>query len=179
MYRAGLSVKTATKVYASRVGNGPVNSWRYRTKRRIVRLKKAGFAIAAADEAFFIHNDSAGAQVLVSDRDPVRVPHVGGRGRLTVFGAVTDNGRKFFRTSILGFNDTTFISYVRALLRRFKKVALILDRAPTHRSRLARKAFGKNRNVEFIYLPKASLYLNASEPCRNRGKRDLLNSEYY
>ena len=107
----------------------------------------------------------------------MRVTYAGGRRRLTVFGAVTDNGKQFFRTSTLGFNDRTFVPYVRALLRRFRRVALILDKAPTHRSRLAREAVGRNRNVEVIYLPKASPYLNASEQCWNRGKRNLLNSE--
>ena len=53
-----------------------------------------------------------------------------------------------------------------------------MDRATTHRSKLVRKTFGKNKNAEFIYLPKASPYLNASEQCWCRGKNDLLNSEY-
>ena len=95
-----------------------------------------------------------------------------------MFGAVTDEGRQFFRTPTRGFNDKTFVPYVGTLLRRFKRVALILDRAPAHRSRLARKTFGSN-NVEFVYLPKASPYLDASEQCWNWGKSDPLNSEYY
>ncbi|MCE2498978.1 MAG: transposase [Nitrosopumilaceae archaeon] len=78
-----------------------------------------------------------------------------------------------------GIQQRDVHTIVRALLRRFKRVALILDRASTYRSKLARKAFGKNKNVEFIYLPKASPYLNVSEQCWNKGKRDLLNSEYY
>ena len=60
MYKAGLSVKTATKVHVNHAGSWTVNSWHHRTKRRIARLKKAGFAIAAIDESLFIHNDSAG-----------------------------------------------------------------------------------------------------------------------
>ena len=179
MYRAGLSVKAATKVHVNHARGETVNSWRHRTKMRIARLKKSRFVIAAADEAFFIHNNSAGRKYWSPIGIPVKVPHAGGRRRLTIFGAVTDDGRQFFRTTTRGFNNGTFIPYVRALLRRFKRVALILDRASTHRSKLVRKAFGKNKNIEFIYLPKASTYLNASEQCWNRGKRDLLNSEYY
>ena len=179
MYRAGLSVKTATKMHTGHARDGTVNSWRHRTRVRIARLKKAGFVIATADEAFFIHNNSAGHKYWSPIGTPVKVPHAGERRRLTVFGAVTDDERQFFRTTTRGFNNGTFIPYVRALLRRFKKVALILDRASTHRSKLARKIFDRNKNVEFIYLPKASSYLNASEQCWNRGKRDLLNSEYY
>ena len=59
MYRAGLSVETATKVHANYACGGTVNSWRHRTKIRIARLKKAGFAIAAMDESFFMYNDAA------------------------------------------------------------------------------------------------------------------------
>ncbi len=179
MCRAGLSAKTATMVPANRADSGTVNSWRHRTKRRTARLKKAGFAVAAMDEAFFMHNDAVGRKYWPPVGTPVRVTHAGGRRRLTVFGAVTDDGRQFFRTSTQGFNDGTFVPYVRAILRRFKRVALILDGASTHRSRLTREAFGGNKNVELIYLPTASPYLNASEQCWNRGKRDLMNSEYY
>ena len=131
------------------------------------------------DEAFFIHNDAVGRKYWSPVGTPVRVAHAGGHRRLTVFGAVADDWKQFFRTSTPGFNDGTFVPYVRALLRRFKRVALILDGASTHRSRLTRETFGGNKNVEFIYLPTASPYLNASEQCWNRGKRDLMNSEYY
>jgi len=42
-----------------------------------------------------------------------------------VFGAVTDGGRQFFRTATRGFNNVTFMPYVRAHLRRFKNGAAI------------------------------------------------------
>ena len=45
MYRAGLSAKTATMVPANRADRRTVNSWRHRTKRRIARLKRAGFTV--------------------------------------------------------------------------------------------------------------------------------------
>ena len=96
-----------------------------------------------------------------------------------MFGAVTETGEQPFRSSTRGFNNRTFIPFVRALLRRFKKVALIMDRASTHRSKKMKKAFGKNKNLKIIYLPKASPYLNASEHCWSRGKHDVMNSEYY
>ncbi|MCE2498908.1 MAG: transposase [Nitrosopumilaceae archaeon] len=116
-------------------------------------------------QSFFIHNDSAGRKYWSPIGVPVRILHARGRRRLTVFSAATDDGRQLFRTTIRGFSNRTFIPYVRALLRRFKRVALILDRASTHRSKLARKTFDKNKNVELIYLPKASPYLNTSEQC--------------
>lgn len=60
--------------------NGTVNSWRHWTKMRIARLKNAGFAIAAVDEAFFIHNNSAGRKYWSPIGTPVKVPHAGSAG---------------------------------------------------------------------------------------------------
>ena len=77
MCRAGLSAKTAAMEPANRADNGTVNSWRHRTKRRIARLKKAGFAVAAMDEALFIHNDAARRKYWSPVRTPGRVTHAG------------------------------------------------------------------------------------------------------
>ena len=41
----GLSSKRATKVHVNHTDAGTVNSWRYRLKKRIPRLKKARYTI--------------------------------------------------------------------------------------------------------------------------------------
>ena len=114
MYKTGLSAKAAAMAHANRAGNGVADSQRRRTKRRIAHLKRARFDVAAMDEVFFIHNDAAGRKYWSPVGAPIRILHAGGRRRLTVFGAVTDGGRQLFRTSTLGFNDGTFVPYVRA-----------------------------------------------------------------
>ena len=44
-----------------------------------------------------------------------------------------------------------------------RKVAVILDKAPQHRSKVLRKRFGRNRDVKFVYFPRGSPYLNMLE----------------
>ncbi len=102
------------------------------------------------DEAFFIHNDAAGHKYWSPMGTPVKVTHAEGRKRLTVLGAITDKGRQLFRTTTVGFNSKTFIPFVRALLRHFKKVTLIMNRASTHKSKMMKKKFDKNKNLEII-----------------------------
>ena len=179
MVRRGLSGKRATKVHVNHADAGTVNSWRYRLKKRIQRLKRLRYVVAVGDEAFFVQDGPSGRKYWSPKGVPVKIPYAGNRRRLTVLGAVTDRGRQLFRTTTKGFNNKTFIPFVRALLRRFKRVALIMDRASTHRSKMMKKKFGKNKNLQIIYLPRASPYLNASEHCWSRGKHDVMNSEYY
>ena len=179
MHGRNLSVKKATRVHVRHADSRTVNLWRHRLKKRIPRLKEDGFVIAMADEAFFVRDDAAGRKYWSPRGARIRIPYSGSRQRLTVFGAVTDTRRQFFRSSSEGFNNVTFIPFVRGLLRRFKKVALILDKATTHRSKLLKEAFGKNRNVKFIYLPTASPYLNPAEQCWSKGKNEIMNSEYH
>ena len=46
--------------HVNRADSRAVNPWRYRAKRRISRLKMAGFTILAEDEAFFTHDTESG-----------------------------------------------------------------------------------------------------------------------
>ena len=179
MRRRNLSVKKATRVHVRHADNKTVNSWRYRIKTVIPRLKKARFSIAFGDEAFFVRDSVTGRKYWSPKGTRIKIPYSGSRQRLTVFGAVTDTGEQFFRSTVRGFNTRTFIAFVRGLLRRFKRVMLVLDKASAHRSKLLKQKFGKNKNIKFIYLPTASPYLNPSEQCWSKGKNKIMNSEYY
>lgn len=117
-----------------------------RIKKAIPRLKKDRFAIAFGDEVFFVRDNSNGRKYWSQRGTRIKIPYSGSRQRLTVFGAVTDTGKQFFRSTTSGFNSKTFVSFVRGFLRRFKKVVLILDKTSAHRSKLLKRKFGKNKN---------------------------------
>ena len=132
-----------------------VNSRRHRLKKRIPLLKRDRFVIAMVDEVFYVRDDAAARRRYWSKRGArIKIPYSGSRQRLTVFGAVTETREQPFRSSTRGFNNRTFIPFVRSLLRRFKKVALILDKASTHRSRLLKKTFGKNKTSNSFICPR-------------------------
>ena len=105
MRRAGLSAKTATILHANRAGSAVVNSWRYRTKRRISRLKKAGFAVAVIDETSFIYRDAAGRKYWSLVGTPVRVEHAVGRRRPIYLAQSQTTGGSF--SGRLSANSTT------------------------------------------------------------------------
>lgn len=47
--------------------------------------------------------------------------------------------------------------------RQFGKIAVVLDRAPPHRSKTLKKKSGRDRNIRFVDLPRGSPYLNMNE----------------
>ena len=108
----------------------------------------------------------------------ITVPYTGNHDRVVVYGAVSKDGRQFFRTYDR-FNAKAFVRYLREMHWRFGKVAVMVDRASPHRARLVKKLLKDNRDIRIIYLPKGSPYLNAIEECWHQAKRVLLVSEYY
>lgn len=179
MHRYGLTPKAATAIHVNRAGSRAVNSWRHRAKRRISRLKTAGFTILAEDESFFIHDTKSGRKYWSPAGTRITVPYTGSHKKVTVYGAVTDGGKRFFRVYDAGFNKETFIRYVAEMNRRFGKIAVVLDRAPPHCAKALKQKFGRNGDVRFVYLPRGSLYLNMIEEYWRQAKRRLLVSEYY
>ena len=82
-----------------------------------------------------------------------------------VCGAITQNGEQFFRTYDK-FNTETFLSCLKQLHHHFEKIAVILDRAPQHKARIAKQFLKKHKkDIRLIYLPTSSPYLNVSEEC--------------
>jgi len=60
MHKYCMSAKTAQKYHINHASVAAVRNWQQRMKKRISRLKKSGFTIAMADEAFFIRDVKAG-----------------------------------------------------------------------------------------------------------------------
>ena len=82
---------------------------------------------------------------------------------MTVYRTITDGRRQFFRVCDTGFNMETLIRYVTEMKRRFGKIAVVLDRAPPHRSKVLKKKFGRDRDVRLVYLPRGLSYLSMIE----------------
>lgn len=82
---------------------------------------------------------------------------------MTVYRTITDGRKQFFRACDTGFNMETLIRYVTEMKRRFGKIAVVLDRAPPHSSKVLRKKFERGRDARFVYLPRGLSYLNMIE----------------
>ena len=173
-----LSPKESQRVHINRAGKKAVQNWQYRFKKQVPRLEKDGFVPVVGDEAFFIHDAVSGRKYWSPRGKRIAVPYTGSHKKVAVYGAITKGGKQSFR-AYDRFDAPTFVGYLKEMQRHFGKVAVVTDRASTHRAKLVKKLLRENKNIRIIYLPKGSPYLNAVEECWRQGKPVLLVSEYY
>lgn len=178
MRKHGLSRKTAQTYHINRADRKTVYRWRYRTKKRISRLRKDGFTILMEDEAFFTYDVATSRKYWSPAGRPIAYPYIGKHRRIAVYGSVTADGRQLFRTYDR-FNSDTIEEYLLEMHRHFGKVVVITDRASPHRAKNIRELLRRNKEIKIIYLPRGSPYLNLVEECWHQAKLKLLVSEYY
>jgi len=93
-----------------------IRRWQGNAKRQISRLKRQGFATVILDESVFVNAPSKGCRYRSPVGEPVTVPYDGRRPRTAAYGAMTTDGRKFFRTYD-SFDGRTFLKYFKGLCR--------------------------------------------------------------
>ena len=172
------SPKRATKRHANRAVRRYVQRRQRRVRRWISRMKGRGFEVHVQDEAIFKEGAGSGAKFWEDVGKRVYVEYSGRQRRTVVFGAISDDGGRFFRTCEK-FTGRMYAGFPGEMNAARGRVALIVDRASQHRSKLVKKFLRENRDVRLYYLPTARPEPNAIEQVWNTAKRVLLVSEYY
>ena len=178
MHSYGMSAKSVQKYHINHASISAVRSWQQRMKKRISRLKKAGFVIAKLDEAFFVRDAKTGKKYWSFIAEKILLPYIGSHQSLAVYGTITEDGQQLFRI-YERFNAETFVRYLKELHQKHGKIAIILDKASVHKSNLVKEYLRDNPDVKLIWLPKGSPYLNMIEQCWKQSKYALLVSQYY
>lgn len=178
LHRYNLTPKSAQNIHVNHASISAVRSWQYRLKPRILRLEERGFAVMVEDEAHVIHDTRVGRKFWTEKGKRYTVPYTGSHKKITVFGSMTVDRRRLFR-SYDKLDAKTFITYLKEAARKFGKIAMICDRAPAHTAKKT-KAFVNGRDdIELIYLPKGSPWVNAIEECWHQLRQDIFVSRYY
>ena len=182
MHKFNMSRKVPIRFHINSAKAEEVEAWRIKTLEKIARLINGGYSIHIMDESFFLRDDNGGPRLwsLVGKR--IWRPYFGNHDIFSVFGSLelTMKGirhRQCFRI----YKDArkeSLKEYLGYMMGRFGKIAVIMDGASPHRSKMIREYAEKN-GIELIFLPKGSPYLNAVEGCWNQAKRDLLASRFY
>ena len=116
------------------------------------------------DEMGMRMDDQGGRSYSRKGQTPV-IPGSGQRGRCSVMSAITNRGRLCFRVFKGPLNSDVFIDFMRRLKRPSdRKIFLIVDRHPVHRSEKTRKWIDKHAaKIRLIFLPAYSPDLNPDE----------------
>lgn len=93
------------------------------------------------------------------------IPGTGKRFRANMISAITNRGDLVFMVYKKGFSSRIFLRFIKRLTKHSrKKVFLIIDSHPAHRSRLVQEWLSKNsKKIRIFFLPAYSPDLNPDE----------------
>ncbi len=111
--------------------------------------------------------------------EPVTVPYRTRRKRIIASGAISADGRRFFRTYEQRFAKEHFLSYLKELQHNFGRVHVIMDSSSVHTAKIIQEHVRKSKDIRVTYLPAATPELSAMEEYWHQSKHDVLVSEYY
>lgn len=128
------------------------------------RAKRVGAEINWGDEMGLRSDHNAGRSYARCGHTPV-ILGTGYRFGCNMISSITNRGRLRFMVFKKRFNTSVFLEFLRRLIRQVgRKVFLIVDRHPVHRSRKVQKWLMIHKeNIEMFFLPAFSPELNPDE----------------
>lgn len=180
----GLSPKSITMHHASRATRRTIQQWQRRTKKRLARLKRQGYAAVIIDEAFVVHNTYNGRKYWALVGRRIYNLYTGSHKTVAVQGGASEDGRQLFREYARA-DSYAFIDQLKEITAKWGKVAVIADKYSVHLSEEVKGFIRKNRaanngtDIVMIYLPTGCPFLNAVEMCWNRLKREVVVGEHH
>ena len=178
LYCCNMSAKTSLRVHVNRVGIDEIKRWQRNVKKYISRLIMEGFTVLIQDESIFTHDPITGVKYWSLKGERITVGYNGKHKKSIVYGAITTDGRRLFRTYDK-FDKETFLAYLKELHYHFGRVLVITDSARQHTATIVNDFVSQNKDVRMLYLPTATPELSAIEEYWHQAKRDILVSEYY
>lgn len=180
----GLSKKFPTLFHMNRKARRLVLRWQRRAQKRVRRYRARGYTVIVMDEAYLVYTNVGGKKYYSLVGERICLPYTGTHHRVTLYGALAEDGRQMFFQSIR--SDTySFIEFLKKVRRRFGKVVVIADRNSAHTSKETRKFLYASRkanpdeDIRILLLPPGCPFLNAVEECWNLTKKAILASRHY
>ena len=173
----GLTRKRPTLVSGRKASAQAVRCWQWRLPGRVKRMHDEGYGIMVEDEAIVQREAGTEALLWTPRNTQVNVTSSGSHEKIVVYGMIGECGQ-VFRTYD-GFDSPTTVEYLREAHRVLGKIAVILDRAPQHRSRAVRDLLRDNSGIRLIWLPVGSPEPGAIEWVWRLPRRALLASRHY
>ena len=183
MAQHGLVSKKLSFVHINHASCAAVRAWQWRLRRRLKKLREAGYAIASFDECFVVRDKAAGRVWVEIGSEAVQI-YTGSKERIAVFGYYFEDCTHRFQEYAFADSYALFDSLKR-IADEFGKVAVIMDRMSAHNSKATRRLLREYRkknpgkDIQLIFLPRGSPYLNVVEECWALLKRNVAQCYYY
>lgn len=138
-----------------------------------------GWSIFSGDE-FSVDLQTGISHVWAKKGTKPICPTITRKGKVHVVGALNNKTGKVFSSLCKKINSSSFLKFLKKLLKYYKKVFLVIDNASWHKSKIIRQFIGENlHRLRVEYFPPYSPEYNPSEQCWKAVKRDLLTSRLF
>ena len=165
------SPKVPQAAHANRADVETVVDWQRSIKRWIPAVKRAGFVPVFMDETFAMHErrNARGPWSRIGEK--IYTIYNGNHKNTVIFGAITSDCRQMFMKKSK-FKKDEMLAFLKQLVQRYGKVALIMDKAGPHMSHLVSDFIYDNHDrIRVRYFPTGWPELNPIESCWGTFKR--------
>ncbi|MCY4491976.1 MAG: hypothetical protein OXC46_11050 [Thaumarchaeota archaeon] len=140
-----MSAKTVKYIHIRRPHTEEIYRWQYNAKRRISLLLEKGFVILSYNEVIFIDDPALGKKYWSNVGEPIITTYKKSHNKVVAYDSITHDGRHFFRM-YNKFNKDIALNYLKKLKNRFGKIAIVMDRAPQHKTMIVTEWLDENKS---------------------------------
>ena len=135
--------------------------------------KYSDYQLFCEDESTFLY-DSISRKVWVLKGTKYRRRVTGSHKKVHAYGFLSEDGKKMFSLKD-NLNAKEFLKVLSKLLHKFRKIILILDKAPWHKkSKKVQKYLKKHRRqLKIIWFPTGCPEMNPVEECWRQAKEEV------
>ncbi|HTY43993.1 MAG TPA: IS630 family transposase [Patescibacteria group bacterium] len=142
-------------------------------KIRYYKNKYPDYALFCEDESTFLY-DSVSRKVWVLKDTEYRRYVTGSHQKVHAYGFFFENSKRMF-TLRDNLNAKEFLNVLSKFLHKFKKVILMLDKAPWHKKSKKVQSYLKKhrREIKIIWFPTGCPEMNPVEECWRQAKEEV------
>ena len=175
--RWGYSQKVPVGVHARRAPSEDRHAFQKEIAEIIQKNNDDGIVTAIQDETIVIAAPRARKRGYTRKKIRALYTYTGSRSKTIVLGLITTDGRSMFR-QYDKFDMHAFAKFIRAAVRKFGKICLILDKAPQHRAKMILRLADEIEGLTLKFLPTATPEISAIETYWKNLKRKVRDVPY-
>lgn len=183
MSKHNLASKKLSAIHINHAGCAAVRAWQRRLEVRLKKLRDVGYAICSFDECFMVRDKATGRMWIEKGKRLAQL-YTGSRDRIVLFGYYFEDCTHRFQE--YAFADSyALIDSLKRIGAEYGKVAIIMYRMSAHQAKVVIEFLREyrlahpGRDIQLIFLPRGSPYLNVVEECWNLLKKAVAQYYYY
>ena len=150
--------------HKNKATNEAMEEWQKSLKRWISCAKRDGFEMYIQNETMLLQNHVPKLGPRSPRGQRIFQVYFGDHRRRVIYGAISDSHQYFLQEK--KFDGSTFLKFVKKLLERSDKTAIVMDATSQHRTKEFKEFVKENSHrLRIMYLPAECPELSAIEEC--------------